>query len=688
MRRTFGLVAVMATLATLVLWWTQMGSSRTAGAPLPQDRGAATRSEAEAASPLPSTASARSFAAATSGKPLYDPVLVGPCNFVPLEEQEISSQLEGTLKELRVDLGQLVGTQEVLAQLDDRVLRPQVELLKIKASSDSARLIAKAQLDDVVSKLSTAHTLLNKRAMAREEVHSLQCQRDRFAEEVKRAQDEQNMARKELDKAMQTLELHQVRSAIAGEVTKVYKRGGESVRQAEPLFCVAKIDRLRVEGLCKVQQAALVKVGMRASVEPELRGEQVTTLSGHTGPITGLAISFDGRALASASEDRTVRVWNIALRTQQAILPHPSEVYAVTFQPSPAYRLLTGSGDGRLRSWLLPTGGGAIEPQTWRGEHESAIRAIAASHDGRWVATGGEDRRIGLWDASTGKLSYWIHGADDGAEVAHRGAVTSLHFTPDGHLISAGRDNTLKVWKLGTDSATLVAVQPGRTGDATELSVSPDGRRILFDHGEELRLLDWTDGSSQGALRSRRQGRFQGFATFSPSGRLILTAANNGQLQLWTTPALPQEVSFFRQAYSLGFRRDSLLGPIGFGPLSLPVAQGERRGLVPQLWQLDGYELRHYLPPTPAAPTCGVFAPDESIVFSAGADRMIHVWAVPGAAQWQQPIEAVVTYVGSQVERGTDMVRVRAELDNPTDPARRLRPGTYANLRLYPETAK
>ena len=110
-------------------------------------------------------------------------------------------------------------------------------------------------------------------------------------------------------------------------------------------------------------------------------------------------------------------------------------------------------------------------------------------------------------------------------------------------------------------------------------------------------------------------------------------------------------------------------------------------GLAPSLWAVDGFEARYYQAQNPATVTCGAFAPDERVIFTGGTDRVIRVWSVPPAAQWQQPLEAEITFVGSQVERGTDTVRVRAELPNPRDRARRLRPGTYANLRLYPETA-
>src|SRR5262249_30984177 len=156
-----------------------------------------------------------------------------------------------------------------------------------------------------------------------------------------------------------------------------------------------------------------------------------------------------------------------------------------------------------------------------------------------------------------------------------------------------------------------------------------------------------------GALRGRREGRFHAFALFDPSGRLVLTAGNTGRLQLWSVPAGPESVQFFRQGYAGGFRRDGLLalgalgqpGPAGAAPLGLGWS-GD--GRVPRLWALDGREVRHFVNPTPTPVTCGVFTPDGGVAFTGGADRVIRAWAVPPAEQWERPLEAEVTYVGSQ----------------------------------------
>jgi WD40 repeat protein len=266
--------------------------------------------------------------------------------------------------------------------------------------------------------------------------------------------------------------------------------------------------------------------------------------------------------------------------------------------------------------------------------------------------------------------------------------VTWVQFTPDGYLVSAGRDNALNLWRLDAGGAKWVATQPGRAGEVATLGVSADGRRVLFDRGEELRILDRDGWAPLGSLRSRRQGRFQGFAAFSPTGRLVLAASSNGRVQLWKVPAAPEETEFFRRGYAHGFRRDSLAA---LGALAGPLAPGTVLRAAPsppaQLWGLHGYEVRHCVTPGTATATCGAFAPDESVVFTGGSDGAVRVWAVPPAGQWAQPWEATITFVASQVERGTDGVRVRAEMDNPADPSRRLRPGSYADLRLYPETA-
>jgi WD40 repeat protein/biotin carboxyl carrier protein len=681
MRRVLVAAAVSALTVAVIIWRAKGGSDRARGEDELPPWPAATPSREVLEAP-PDDAPPL-----LAGGPLHDPVVVGPCNLFPHGELEVSSPIEGVLEEVAVDLGRPVAAGDVLARLDDGQVRPQVELLRIRAASTSAERIAQALLDDADDKLRIAEraNLISPNAVSRAEYQGHLRQKERFTQEVLKAREDRAAAERELERARKLLELHKVRSTLTGEVVKVYKRSGEVVKQAEPLFRVAGYDRLRAEGLCKASQAHLLRVGMRAAVEPELRGEPLAQLRGHTGPVNDLAVAPDGRLLASAGDDGVVILWRWPDGARLADLPHPGEVYAVAFDPSPALpqKLITGGADGRPRVWRVTERGRAGEPTVLAREHEGPIRAIAVSHDGRRFVTGGDDRRVVVWDVESGAPLYRVAAVDENS--AHHGAITALRLTADGCLVSWGRDNTAKVWRLGDGGARLLRNLPGRTGDVTRPDVSPDGRVLAFDHGDEVRLLDRDRGTPLGALQGRKHGHFRGPVCFSPSGRLLLTSSSGGLLQLWQAPAPPEGAKFLRGAFAHGFDRAALAQLLPPGPADIaPVLLHEAGGQLPRLWPLDAYEVRQF-PAPGAGAACAVFAPDESVLFTAG-DEVVRVWPVPAASQWRRPLEARITFVGSQLERGTDMVRVRAEFDNPTDPASRLRAGIFVNLRVYPET--
>lgn len=599
--------------------------------------------------------------ASEAGQAYFDPLEIAPCNLTPIVEQDVSSQVDGIFDEVLVDVGRQVRKGDLLGQLDDRQLRAQVDLLAIRANSQAAERIAKAQFDEADAKVEYARKAneTGLRSVPELEAKTYLYQRDRFANEIKKACEEREAAQKELERAKVVLQQHAIRAGLDGEIVKVYKRTGETVKQGEPLFRIVNCNSVRVEGLCKIQQASLIRIGMHTLVEPEIRGEQMTQLIGHTGAITGLAISADGRLLASAGEDRRVFLWNWPQGTRHAELLHSGEVTAVAFAPThgDGYTVLTGCGDGTSRLWSVPFDGNPNSPSslTLSQQHEGPIRAVAFNAEGTRCATAGDDKRIGVWETATGKLLFWLHAED--ALSAHQGAVTSLRFCPDGQLISAGRDNVVKVWKVGEDAGSLVCIHTGRTCEVAQLGVGPEGRRILLDLGEEMRILDRDSGNWLGSLNSRRQGRFQGLAEFSPSGKLVLTASTNQRLQLWRVPPTPEEMQLVRARNAQDFHR-----------------------------QLPGGEIRHFIIPGASVVHAGVFAPDESVFFTGGSDKIVHVWAVPAIANWQPIYEARITYVGDQIERGTDMVRIRAELVNPADTGRRLRAGMFATLRIFPET--
>src|SRR5262249_16206413 len=134
----------------------------------------------------------------------------------------------------------------------------------------------------------------------------------------------------------------------------------------------------------------------------------------------------------------------------------------------------------------------------------------------------------------------------------HRGPVTSVQFASATRLVSAGRDNRLAVWDVeeGKPPRRLRPNFDGRGGDVAQIGVSPDGKTVLFDQGQQLRILSLDDGQLEGTLQNPSEVmNFSTMALFSPDGKTILTnvSASGGKLQLWRTPSGQARASELRQ---------------------------------------------------------------------------------------------------------------------------------------------
>src|SRR5690348_5541816 len=121
----------------------------------------------------------------------------------------------------------------------------------------------------------------------------------------------------------------------------------------------------------------------------------------------------DGKAVVSGSLDGSVRVWDIAARSERHVLRHGSAVTAIACSPAQDVVLSAGN-DGAVRFWNLadaqPT------PREFATRHAGAVHALAFSGDGGFAASAGEDRVIHVWHVRSGELRYRLTG--------HNGAVT------------------------------------------------------------------------------------------------------------------------------------------------------------------------------------------------------------------------------------------------------------------------
>lgn len=228
-------------------------------------------------------------------------------------------------------------------------------------------------------------------------------------------------------------------------------------------------------------------------------GQEIQTLEGHSDWIWTVALSPDGKTLASGSADKTIKLWNIQTRKLiRTLQGHTDGVSSVAFSPDGKILVSGGaSKDKTIKLWNLETG---KLIRTLEG-HSDGVSSIAFSPDGKTLASGSWDKTIKLWNLETGKLIRTLQG--------HSQRILSVAFAPDSVTLASGsKDKTIKLWNLKTgklihtlkghnDKVNSVAFLPSRTSNRVSLvSGSSDKTIKLWNPvtGKQIRTLETGSG--------------------------------------------------------------------------------------------------------------------------------------------------------------------------------------------------
>jgi WD40 repeat protein len=259
-------------------------------------------------------------------------------------------------------------------------------------------------------------------------------------------------------------------------------------------------------------------------------GKSLAILSGHSNSLRSVSFSPDGRTLATACADHTAQLWSVPDGQSLATLSgHSGSVSSVSFSPDGRF-LATGSDDKTARLWSVPDGTLLV---TLSG-HSDWVRSVSFSPDGRTLATGNDDKTIRLWNVPDGRLLATLSG--------HSNYVFTVSFSPDGRLLASGcNDGTVQLWSVpdGTSLATLSA----HSACVFSVSFSPDGRLLVTGSDDKTaRLWSVPDGTPLATL-SGLSGSVTSIS-FSPDGRLLATGSGDKTAVLWLLHSLGESIDW------------------------------------------------------------------------------------------------------------------------------------------------
>jgi len=247
-------------------------------------------------------------------------------------------------------------------------------------------------------------------------------------------------------------------------------------------------------------------------------GQEIVTLAGHANSVHTVVFSPDGKILASSSHDKTIKLWRMKDAQEiRTLSGHINSVYGLAFSPD-GETVASSSWDKTIKLWRVKDG---QEIRTFSG-HINLVYCVAFSPDGETLASSSWDRTIKIWRVKDGKLIRTLTG--------HTDCVRCVAFSPNGEFLASGsHDNTIKIWWVKDWQEVLTIA--GHSWYVDSIAFSPDGEVIASSSNQTIKIWRVKDGQELCNILGHTNSVYS--VNFSPEGEFLASGSSDKTIKIW-----------------------------------------------------------------------------------------------------------------------------------------------------------